>query len=272
MKNLLTPIKTTVASIKEETHDTKTYVLSADSGEFSGFAPGQFNMVGLPGAGEAPISLSSLSEDGSVHHTVRAVGRLTTYMERLGPGDAVFIRGPYGRGWPVDEARGRDLIIVGGGLGLAPLRPVVQSVMKERGSFGRVALAYGARDPQELIYRDELDGWQGSIKVLLTVDNVPKGEKWPHATGLVTELIEQAEFDPAGAVAFVCGPEIMMRFVARRLLSAGLEPDSIYVSLERRMKCGVGQCGHCQHGSAFVCKDGPVFRYPDVSPFPDGLL
>jgi len=272
MKNPLVPIKATIRDIMEETHDVMTYVLEAEGDAFKNFAPGQFNMVGLPGAGEAPISLSAIVDDDSVHHTIRAVGRLTAYMEKLGKGGHVFLRGPYGRGWPMDEAKGKDLVIVGGGLGLAPLRPVVQTVLNDRDSFGSLTLAYGARDPQDMIYRAELDSWQSGIDVLLTVDNVPEGAQWPHAKGLVTELLERAEFDPASAVAFVCGPEIMMRFVSRRLIAKGLSPENIHVSLERRMRCGVGQCGHCQHGSAFVCKDGPMFPYAQVSPFPDGLL
>ncbi len=273
MNNLLTPVKAAILDIKDETPDVRTYTIGADAEKFKNFQPGQFNMVGAPGVGEAPISLSSLVEDGgSFQHTIRSVGRVTQYLEKFKRGDEIFIRGPYGRPWPIEAARGGDLLLVGGGLGLAPLRPVVHAVLKERKSFGGVTLAYGARDPLNIICGDEFSHWQESIQILLTVDEVPKGTEWAHATGLVTELLDETKIKPAEATAFICGPEIMMRFVARRLLLEGISPARLYVSLERRMKCGIGQCGHCQHGSAFVCKDGPVFLYREISRFPDGLL
>ncbi len=274
MNNPLTPVKAAILDIKDETHDVRTYTVGADAEKFKDFQPGQFNMVGAPGVGEAPISLSSLVEDGgSFQHTIRSVGSVTQYLEKFfKKGDEIFMRGPYGRPWPIEAARGGDLLLVGGGLGLAPLRPVIQSVIGERSSFGGVTLVYGARDPLNIIYEDEFSKWNESIQILLTVDEVPKGIKWAHATGLVTELLDEARIEPAETTAFICGPEIMMRFVARRLLLEGISPARLYVALERRMKCGIGQCGHCQHGSAFVCKDGPVFLYREISRFPDGLL
>jgi NAD(P)H-flavin reductase len=272
MKNPLAPMKAKIAGVRDDTHDVRSYTLETPEGAFGDFRPGQFNMVGLPGVGEAPISLSTLVADGAFEHTIRAVGRVTRYLARLEEGDGVHLRGPYGRGWPVENARGGDLLLVGGGLGLAPLRPVIQAVMADRDSFGGVSLAYGARDPMNVIYPGEFDRWRESVQVLLTVDEAPEGSEWPHRTGLVTELLGDASLDIANASAFVCGPEIMMRFVCRRLLQLGLSPARLHVSLERRMKCGVGQCGHCQHGSAFVCRDGPVFLYREAGKFPDGLL
>lgn len=272
MKNHFVPMKATITGIRADTHDVRSYTLETGDGDFQDFRPGQFNMVGLPGVGEAPISLSTLIRNGAFEHTIRAVGRVTRYLARLEEGDRILLRGPYGKGWPIEEARGGDLLFVGGGLGLAPLRPAIQLVSAERDSFGSVSLAYGARDPMNVIYSGEFDRWRDYMQVLLTVDEVPEGSEWPHRTGLVTELLDGASIDIVNATAFVCGPEIMMRFVCRRLLQLGLSPARLYVSLERRMKCGVGQCGHCQHGSAFVCKDGPVFLYRDISKFPDGLL
>lgn len=272
MKNPLAPVKARIAGIRDDTHDVRSYTLETPEGAFEDFRPGQFNMVGLPGAGEAPISLSTLVSNGAFEHTIRAAGRVTRYLAHLGEGDEVLLRGPYGRGWPIGGARGGDLLMVGGGLGLAPLRPVIQTVMADRDSFGSVSVAYGARDPANVIYSGEFDKWRESVQVLLTVDDALGDSKWPHQRGLVTELLEDAPMDIVNATAFVCGPEIMMRFVCRRLLQLGLSPAKLHVSLERRMKCGVAQCGHCQHGSAFVCRDGPVFLYRDVSVFPDGLL
>lgn len=271
MKNPLLPVRAVIADIREEASDVKTYSLLLGDVPFDAL-PGQFNMVGCPGVGEAPISLSSIARDGAFEHTVRAVGRVTSYLQRLKKGEEMFLRGPYGSGWPLRRAEGRDLLLIAGGLGLAPLRPVLQRVIEDRASFGTVTLIYGARDPAGLIFRDDYEQWQRHMPVLLTVDEAPKGTAWEHGVGLVTDLMESVAIAPGETVAFICGPEIMMRFSARLLLLRGLPPSSIYVSLERRMKCGVGQCGHCQHGSTFVCKDGPVYAYGDVNRFPDGLL
>ncbi len=271
MKNLLVPHKALITGIKAETADVRTYTLSLDGAEFNP-RPGQFAMLGYPGVGEAPVSLSSLPAEGLFQHTIREAGRVTGYLAKFQRGDELFIRGPYGTGWPLEGAKGGDLVLIAGGLGLAPLRPVLHEVMKEPGAFGSITLIYGARDPHSLIFSDEIDQWLRRFPVLLTVDEVPRDARWAHFTGLVTELIDRAEFRPGETTAFICGPEIMMRFAARRLLLEGVAPSRLHVSLERRMKCGVGQCGHCQHGSAFVCKDGPVFPYRDVRGLPDGLL
>jgi NAD(P)H-flavin reductase len=175
----------------------------------------------------------------------------------------VGLRGPFGTGWPLDEARGRDVIVVAGGLGLAPLRPAIYRLLAERKSYGRVALLVGARAPEELVFAKELERWRKRLQMDVTVDRA--GPEWQGPVGVVTTLVEKVAVDAANAVALVCGPEVMMRFAARALDQRGLRPSQIHVSLERNMKCAVGFCGHCQLGPEFVCRDGPVFRYDRVA-------
>jgi len=271
VENPLVPLRARIADIRAETADTRTYTLHPGEGAFGPPRPGQFNMVGYPGVGEAPISLSSLPRNGTFQHTIRAAGRVTGFLARLKRGDELFLRGPYGAGWPMEEAA-RGLVIVAGGLGLAPVRPVVHEIAADRGAFGEVSLLAGARDPMSMLYRDEVEEWKRHMRVLLTVDEVPHGAQWGHEVGLITALLDRIRIDPERTAAFVCGPEIMMRFAARTLIMKGMPPSRVFVSLERRMKCGVAQCGHCQHGSKFVCRDGPVFAYGEVSGLPDSLL
>lgn len=266
------PYKARITAIRQETADVRTYRLQRiNSGKLPAFAAGRFTMVGWPGVVEAPISLSAFNDSGGFSLTIRAVGRVTEYLTRLGPGDDLYCRGPYGRGWPLEQARDSELLLVAGGLGLAPLRPVIEAAITGN-LFKSVSLVYGCRDPESLLFRAEYEDWQQAMPVLLTVDEVPPGSGWEHEVGLVTGLIDRLAINPATSYAFVCGPEIMMRFVSRQLLRLGLAPERIIVSLERRMRCGLGQCGHCQHGPLFVCKDGPVFHYGEVSSLPDTLL
>jgi len=271
LKNPFRPLKAVITDIKSETGDVKTYGISVD-GTLYNPKPGQFNMLGYPGVGEAPISFSSIFSDNKFEHTVRTVGRVTRFIEKFKEGDEIFVRGPYGTSWPLNKSVGGDIILIAGGLGLAPIRPVIRKILGERGSFGRVTLIYGARSPAEMLFRDEIKVWRKAIEVLLTVDEVPSDNTWDYHIGLVTELLDDTASVPERTVALICGPEIMMRFVSRGLFLKGFLPSRVYVSLERRMKCGIGQCGHCQHGSVFVCKDGPIFLYRDVKMFPDGLL
>jgi NAD(P)H-flavin reductase len=267
------PAKAVITEVLRETEDVWTFSLRPVGGRALGpFLPGQFNMLGFPGVGEAAISISSRPEKDLFLHTIRAVGRVTKFLTRLQPGNEFFWRGPYGRAWPVKQAEGQDLLLVAGGVGLAPLRPVIEAVFTRRAAFGKVTLIYGARDPGSLLYTALYDRWRRNLDLHLTVDQVPTCISWPHGVGLVTGPLEKVALDLGATIAFVCGPEIMMRFVARQLLLARLSSSSLYVSLERRMKCGIGQCGHCQHGTTFVCKDGPVFLYRDVRGFPDSLL
>jgi NAD(P)H-flavin reductase len=270
LKNSLKPVKVIIKDIKPEAEGVKTYTLSA--GDSFSPQPGQFNMVGYPGVGEAPISLSSIIHEGCLEHTIKSVGKLTNFISRLNKGDELFLRGPYGRGWPIKEAKGKDVLLIAGGVGLAPIRPVIQTILNKRKSFGKVSLIYGARNEGDVLFMNEFETWQREVSLYLTVDEVLAHGKWKHNVGLVTELIEMVRINPEKTIAFVCGPEIMMRFICRGLLITGISHASIYVSLERRMKCGIAQCGHCQHYGLFVCKDGPVFSYREVRGLPDGLL
>jgi len=271
LKSAFRPLRAVITDVTSETRGVKTYGIALD-GTLADPKPGQFNMVGYPGVGEAPISFSSIFSGSRFEHTIRAIGRVTRFIERFKEGDEMFVRGPYGSNWPLHEYVGQDIVLIAGGLGLAPLRPVIHEVLSERASFGRVTLIYGARNPDDLLFRDEIAVWRKEIEVLLTVDEVRHPGSWTHHVGLVTDLLGDAASVPERTFALICGPEIMMRFVARGLFLKGFDPARVYVSLERRMRCGIGHCGHCQQGSVFVCKDGPIFLYRDVYAFPDGLL
>jgi NAD(P)H-flavin reductase len=219
-------------------------------------------MLSVFGVGEVPISLSGdPARRGRLVHTVRAVGPVSTALTALRPGDALGLRGPFGAGWPMAEADGQDVIVVAGGLGLAPLRPVLYRLFAERERYGLIALLYGTRSPDDILFRRELESWRRRLdaEVEVTVDHA--GPDWRGQVGVVTTLIPRASFDPLQSIAFVCGPEVMMRFAITALLDAGLPPEAIHLSMERNMKCAIGHCGHCQLGPTFVCRDGPVFRY-----------
>lgn len=237
-----------------------------DGAVWPGFSPGQFTMLSVFGVGEVPVSLSGPpGDDRRIVHTVRAVGPVSEALARLQPGDRLGLRGPYGNGWPVERAAGRDVLVIAGGLGLAPVRPILYRLAADRARFGRAALLYGSRGPADLLFADEYPAWrEAGIDVAATVDHA--GADWRGHVGLVTLLIDKAAFEPANAVAFVCGPEVMMRFAAKALLRAGMADSDIFVSLERNMKCGVGLCGHCQLGPLVVCRDGPVFDYGRAGP------
>jgi NAD(P)H-flavin reductase len=262
----------TVARVRHrrrETHDTWTLSIDAASAGTDGFAfhPGQFNMLCAFGIGEIPVSLSGDPEGGgSLVHTVRAVGAASEAITRLKPGDPIGLRGPYGTAWPVQESVGCDVLVVAGGLGLAPLRPAIYRLLAERERYGHVAVLYGTRSPADILFRHELERWRRrfDITIEVTVDHADVG--WHGHVGVVTKLIERAAFDPDHAVALVCGPEIMMRFAAGALQNAGLKPEHIHLSLERNMKCAIGLCGHCQFGPTLLCRDGAVMRYDRVRP------
>lgn len=257
----------TLRGVKRETNDTFTLRLLPKKGVglLAPFRPGQFNMLYVFGTGEVPISISGDPEDRSgLLHTARAVGAVTRAIGKLKKGDSLGLRGPFGSSWPMKEAEGKDLTIVAGGIGLAPLRPAVYEILRQREKFGRVVLFYGARTPQEMLYRGELARWSSrfDLEVHVTVDRA--AGKWTGNVGVVTTLIPRVSFDPAKTLALVCGPEVMMRFTIDALFKRGLRPDSLYLSMERNMKCGIGFCGHCQYGPSFVCKEGPVFRFDKV--------
>ncbi|MGO9087606.1 MAG: FAD/NAD(P)-binding protein [Candidatus Sulfotelmatobacter sp.] len=257
-----------VQSVSRETPDTFTLKLAPEEGaNGSSFQPGQFSMLWVFGVGELPISISgNPAEHKQLVYTVRSVGQATNAFVTQSVGAGVGVRGPFGKGWPVDAARGRDVIVVAGGIGLAPLRPVIYEVLRHREDYGRLVVLYGARSPHDLLYRQELAAWarQRETQVLVTVDY--GGMSWRGHVGVVTTLFKYARLKPSQSVAMVCGPEIMMRFVARELISHGLSRNDVYLSMERNMKCAVGFCGHCQYGPHFICKDGPVFPYEQMRP------
>ena len=257
-----------VRAVSKETPDTFTMTLAPHNGDHAeSFQPGQFSMLWSFGVGELPISISGdPTQKDRLVYTVRSVGQATHALVSQKVGSNVGVRGPYGMGWPVEAARGLDVIIVAGGIGLAPLRPAIYKILAEREAYGRLVLLYGARNPRDLLYRKELAAWSRvrDTQVLITVDY--GGLSWRGHVGVVTTLFKYARIHPERSVAMICGPEIMMRFVARDLDTYGLKRDQIYVSMERNMKCGVGLCGHCQYGPYFICKDGPVFTYETMQP------
>ncbi|MDX1606136.1 MAG: FAD/NAD(P)-binding protein [Candidatus Competibacterales bacterium] len=260
----MVPVPCRIARYRRELADTFTVELDPAGGGFA-FAPGQFNMLYVFGVGEVPISISGdPREPGQLIHTVRQVGPVTEAMGRLRRGAALGVRGPFGTGWPVTEAEGSDVVIVAGGLGLAPLRPAIYHVLANRERYGNVCLFYGARTPADILFLRQLHQWRGRFDLTVDVTVDRAGSDWSGRVGVVTRLLENGGYDPPHSVALVCGPEVMMRFAVKTLLEQGLAEDDIYLSMERNMKCAVGFCGHCQFGPGFVCKDGPVYRYEAI--------
>jgi NAD(P)H-flavin reductase len=217
------------------------------------------------GIGEVPISVSG-ARRGRLAHTIRAVGMVTDALCRLRRGAMVGIRGPLGTSWPMEQARGRDILVVAGGIGLAPLRLALLELQQRPADYGRIALLYGARTPADLLFGRDLERWRSTsgLQVEVIVDSAPPG--WQGDVGIVTALMRRAAVDPRSAVAMVCGPEVMMRFSVSELRRLGFSEDAIWISMERNMHCGVGLCGHCQFGPYFVCTNGPVFRFDAVAP------
>ncbi len=262
------PVFFRVVRRRRETHDTFTLWLEPPAGIPFAFLPGQFNMLYLPGIGEVPISISGRAHDPvPVLHTIRAVGAVTRALVRLQKGEQVGVRGPFGTPWPLERARDRDVLVIAGGIGLAPLRPVVYALLHQREAYGRVVLLYGARTPRDLLYAKELEHWRGrfDMEVLVTVDRGTP--QWHGHVGVVTTLFNLAVpyITLNNTVALICGPEIMMRYAARDLVRLGVPETNIFLSLERNMQCGQGFCGHCQYGPYFICTDGPVFSYARVA-------
>ncbi len=252
-----------------ETADTFTLTLCpAGGGPALAFSPGQFNMLYAFPTGDVPISVSgSASQREVLIHTIRAVGPVTRALAALRRGDTVLVRGPFGTPWPLEQAQDHDVVVVTGGIGLAPLRPAIYHLLANRERYRRVSLVYGARTPSDVLYPKELAKWQkrGDIHVEKTVDR--GNASWRGDVGVVTQLLDRVSFDPHRTVAMICGPEVMMHFSRQALAKRGLPHSQIYLSMERNMKCGVGSCGHCQLGPFFLCKDGPVIDYERLGPF-----
>jgi NAD(P)H-flavin reductase len=259
-----------VRHVTKETDDTFTLTLAPVAGGAKSrpFAPGQFNMLYVFGVGEVPISISGdPAKPELLVHTIRAVGATTRAMQGLQKGDWVGVRGPFGAAWPVDQAHGHDVVLIAGGIGLAPIRPALYHVLLHRALYGRVVLLYGARTPRDLLYPTELREWRSRFDVVVDVTVDRTTTEWQGSVGVVTKMVQRSPFDPQSAMAFICGPEVMIRYAAQALQQRGAAESSIFVSMERNMKCAVGVCGHCQFGPFFVCKDGPVFRYDRIQRF-----
>ena len=264
-KDAMLPRLFSVEAVKREVSDTVTLILKAADGGTFRFLPGQFNMLYTFGIGEVPLSISGDPADQSVLcHTVRAVGKTSSALAALKVGDTVGVRGPYGNPWPIEACLGSDILIVGGGIGLASLRPAINTMLAQREKFGNILIFYGARTPEDILFFKELKAWRSRFDVncQVTVDRITG--KWNGRVGVVTQLIRGGGFDRSHTKALVSGPEVMMRFAIQALNEHGVGSESIYVMMERNMKCAIGLCGHCQLGSAFVCKDGPVFRFDQI--------
>ncbi len=254
-----------VVKIWDELSDTFSMTLKPEDGGPVMFAPGQFNMMYVFGVGEIPISVSGDPLNNTIlTHTTRAVGKVSTALGAMKAGETIGIRGPFGSVWPLDTAEEKDLIFVSGGVGLAPLRPAIYEALANRKNFKNIAILYGARTAEDILYGEELLHWksQFDLDVQVTVDRAT-GD-WQGRVGFVTDLVSSGGFNPDNGVAMICGPEIMMKNVISTLYNRGMPYDNIYLSMERNMKCGVGFCGHCQWGATFVCRDGPVYRYDQV--------
>lgn len=229
------------------------------------FIPGQFNMLYLYGVGEVAISISSDESDHTcLSHTIRAVGRVTKAMHALKPGDSIGIRGPYGQGWPINQAQGKDIIIVTGGLGCAPTVSVINYILARRAQFGTLKILQGVKHSDDFIFKKQYAKWQQNVDTEVFIAANLAGPHWPWGVGYVTDMIDSLTMAPDNTIAMMCGPEMMMHAAIKALVKKGLQEESIYLSMERNMACGIGQCGHCQYGGLFVCKDGPVFAYPTI--------
>ncbi len=253
-----------VRSATREIGDTVTLEIEPrDASAARPVAPGQFMMLYIFGVGEVPISVSGTGPTSGLLHTVRDVGAVTHALCNLGVGDVLGARGPFGSAWPIDEHKGCDVVIAAGGIGLAPLRPVVRHVLERRGEYDDVVVLYGSRQPDQLLYTPEFERWRAAgIQVEVTVDHAD--QTWDGHIGVVPTLVRHARFQVDEAAAFLCGPEVMMRFMAQELVDRGVVPERIHLSLERNMKCAVGMCGRCQLGPEFLCLDGPVFPWTRV--------
>ncbi len=261
------PEKATIKSVTKLTEKEKLFEIELDSGKSLDHKPGQFVELFLPGYGEAPFSISSSpTKDGPFELCIRAVGKVTDAIHKAEAGDKVGIRGPFGNGFDVDFLEGKDLLFIGGGLGLAPLRSLVNYVRDNSGNYGDVNILYGCKEPSERLFVGELETWNQMkfCETMETVDSCPVEEEWEGNVGVITTLIPEVDINPETTYAVVCGPPVMYKFVMQELDKKELPDDQRFLSLERRMKCGIGKCGHCQIGGYYVCRDGPVFNYAEI--------
>jgi sulfhydrogenase subunit gamma (sulfur reductase) len=269
--NLYVPEQAKIVEIKDFTEKEKFFKLELSSGKSLGHVPGQFVQVSVLGIGEAPISVSSPpSEDNTFDLCVRAVGSLTNKLHTLNVGDSVYIRGPFGHGFDqpiLDKMKGKHLLFIAGGIGYVPLRSLINKVLAEKENYEKISILYGCKSCKEQMFTEELRSiaqMGGNVELLETVDCRLDGDDWEGCTGVITTLIPKVDFDPSKTIAVIVGPPIMYKFVLQSLAEKKLPSENIYMSLERRMKCGVGKCGHCQMEGVYVCQEGPVFNYADV--------
>ena len=261
------PQTATIVRTAQLTALEKLFEIRLDTGAPLGHRPGQFVMVSVPGAGEAPISVSSPPVGETFELIVRKVGRLTTVLHGMDAGAKVGIRGPFGTHFPVesDEFKGQDILFITGGIGLVPVRSAIWDVLNNRDDYGNVTILYGTKTPADRLFVDELADWAGRDDVTF-METVDRGDSdWKGNVGVITTLIPKVDIDPSRTFVIVCGPPVMYKFVIMELYQAGVPDDRIFLSLERRMKCGVGKCGHCQINGHYCCLDGPVFRFTQVS-------
>jgi sulfite reductase subunit B len=269
MRNEYLPYPAVIVEVRKETPDIKVFKVVFKNKKllnFFNYKPGQFMEIGLPGIGECPISItSSPSQKGYLEFCIRCVGKVTDAICRLKKGDTLFLRGPYGRPFPTDNLGYKKLYFIAGGIGLAPLRSMINLIFDKRVKFSKVKIFYGARTPKDLSFKEELSKWQKipKVEVLLTVDRVDS--EWSGNIGVVTDLLNKTKLTLYNSLVFVCGPPIMMKFTVAKLLALGFKESKIFISLERQMRCGIGKCGHCNIGDKFVCIDGPVFNYSELS-------
>ncbi|WP_062202866.1 FAD/NAD(P)-binding protein [Demequina salsinemoris] len=263
----MVPRRYAITRVRQDTRDTFTLLLDPVNGAPLTFRAGQFTMLHAFGVGEVPISISGdPAAPAPLEHTIRDVGAVTHALVNAHPGTEIGVRGPFGTSWDVDDAADGDVVFVTGGIGLAPLRPAILDVLRERDRYGKVLLLYGSRTPDDILFGNEMHRWAdlNDVNVQMTVDNAPYG--YTGKVGFVTELIARAGFNPRTSWAFVCGPEVMMRSAASALAGRGVPAPHIRLSMERSMKCGIGLCGHCQLRDLFICVDGPVLDYPRLEP------
>lgn len=267
------PVMAKVHKVEQMTELEKLFTIQLPEGHSLGNKPGQFVELSLLGIGEAPISISSSPSrsNGTFEMCVRRVGDLTKALHQLKPGQAVAVRGPFGNSFPIEKMKGKDVLFAAGGLGLAPLRSLINQVLDNRGSFERIIILYGTKHPSEILFKDELLAWadRDDVEFRMTVDRAD--EDWKGHVGVITSLFPSLTINPRNTVAATCGPPIMYRFVLMELLGKGIPETQIYLSLERRMKCGVGKCGHCQINNLYCCLDGPVFSYAQIKGLEEAL-